>query len=85
MVVNAILSFYPYADSDLQGLILSSVDLAIEWCKHKTKMDGIYSGGIFDFCFEGAITKYYCTETAFVYSNAYALIINKKYKNLLPE
>lgn len=46
---------------------------ALDWCKQHTANSGDARGGIFSFNLEGAVVHNLYTETAFVYSSAYAL------------
>jgi hypothetical protein len=46
---------------------------ALDWCKQHTAISGEARGGIFSFNLEGAVVHNLYTETAFVYSSAYAL------------
>lgn len=46
---------------------------ALDWCKQHTAISGEARGGIFSFNLEGAVVHNLYSETAFVYSSAYAL------------
>lgn len=52
---------------------LESAGKALEWCRAHTELEGECPGGIFSYCMEGAVTHYFYTEAAFVYSSVYAL------------
>lgn len=53
--------------------LLLSARRALEWCITRTSLSGEAAGGIFSFNLEGAVVHNLYTETAFVYSSAYAL------------
>lgn len=63
---------------ELQELMLVSIKKALSWCASHTVKSGCGRGGIFSFCYEGAIVHHPYTSTAFVYSSAYALELSKK-------
>lgn len=51
----------------------ASAKKGLLWSVNHTYNSGIATGGIFSFCMEGAVVHNFYTETAFVYSSAYAL------------
>lgn len=53
--------------------LLLSARRALDWCVTRTTLSGEAAGGIFSFNLEGAVVHNLYTETAFVYSSAYAL------------
>lgn len=53
--------------------LCASARRAMDWCKARTALYGEAQGGIFSFNMEGAVVHNFYTETAFVYSSAYAL------------
>ena len=50
-----------------------TAEKAFSWCIKHTSMTGESAGGIFSYNVEGAVVHHLYTETAFVYSSAYAL------------
>lgn len=50
-----------------------SVEDALNWCATRTSRSGTSIGGIFSYNAEGAVVHNFYSETAFVYSSAYAL------------
>lgn len=62
-------------------IIKSSVN-ALNWCERNTAKNNEYEGGIFSFCMEGAVVHNHYSSTAFVYSSAYALELNKKLNSI---
>lgn len=63
----------PDIQAKLHNRIQTSVDKAMKWCVCHTIKNGLGAGGIFSYCYVGAIVHHRCTSTAFVYSSAYAL------------
>lgn len=51
---------------------------ALNWCIRHTAADGEQEGGIFSYTTEGAIVHHMYTNTAFVYSSAYAIELKHK-------
>lgn len=78
IIGNVIADWFQYTTPDNRAELIKAATKALKWCKLHTKKTGVFKGAIFGFCFEGAITKFFCTETAFLYSNAYALLLEKK-------
>lgn len=53
--------------------IRKSAELAYRWCKLNTAIDGVGKGGIFSYCWEGAIVHNLHSSCAFVYASVYAI------------
>ena len=53
--------------------LLDATKSALNWCIKNTVCSGKNVGGIFDYSFEGAVVHSFFTNTAFVYSSAYAI------------
>lgn len=67
----------PRIPTGMSTSIRSSVEKAMNWCALHTIKNGIGAGGIYSYCYVGAIVHHHCTSTAFVYSSAYALELQK--------
>ena len=65
------------SSEELQKTMLVAITKALAWCVLHTVKNGYGRGGIFAFCYEGAIVHHPYTSTAFVYSSAYALELSK--------
>lgn len=61
--------------------ITRGVKNALDWCLQRTSNEGVSRGGIFSFCMEGAVVHNFYTQTAFVYSSAYAMEIYDSFYN----
>ena len=61
--------------------ITKSAELALNWCRKHTAVDGQGKGGIFSFCMEGAVVHSFYTSTAFVYSASYAIQLESTLKS----
>lgn len=61
--------------------IKESATRALKWCMKHTSNEGASCGGIFSFCLEGAIVHNLYSSCAFVYSSAYAIMLNNRLKN----
>lgn len=63
---------------------MQAVKNSMEWCSTHTLRNGEGAGGIYSFCYEGAIVHHPYTSTAFVYGSSYALeiyeLLNKEKK-----
>lgn len=57
--------------------IKESAKKALDWCVKHTAQDSEARGGIFSYCYEGAIVMNHCSSCAFVYASAYALELKK--------
>lgn len=55
---------------------------ALKWCLENTANEGKQKGGIFSYTIEGAIVHHLYTNTAFVYSNAYAIRLKEMLNRL---
>lgn len=70
---------------NIHNRIQTSVDKAMKWCACHTIKNGLGAGGIFSYCYVGAIVHHRCTSTAFVYSCAYALeLLDMQNSNIGP-
>lgn len=60
-------------ERELYEAASKAVSNALQWCGQHTAENGNGLGGIYSFCYEGAIVHHPFTSTAFAYSSAYAL------------
>ena len=60
-------------EAELKERAIDAAKKAVAWCVRHTAVNGEGAGGIYSFCYEGAIVHHMYTSTAFVYSSAYAL------------
>lgn len=61
--------------------LMASAKDAMEWCMSHTQVSGEAAGGIFSFSMEGAIVHNFNTQTALVYSSAYAVQAHNALRN----
>lgn len=62
------------------GRIRQCAEKALDWCCKHTAIDGEAKGGIFSFCYEGAIVHNLCSSCAFVYASAYVIELDQMLK-----
>lgn len=70
VIAKSLLNWYDVSGDERLPL---SAQRALDWCKARTALASECRGGIFSFNLEGAVVHNLYTETAFVYSSAYAL------------
>ncbi|MFH2117479.1 MAG: glycoside hydrolase family 88 protein [Bacillota bacterium] len=62
--------------------LVEHIKKAYDWCVQHTHLTGEAAGGIFSYTIEGAVVHSLYTETAFVYSTAYALELSEIINNI---
>lgn len=82
VIAKDIMEWVPFVfDHDFKAQIILCAQKALIWCRRHTSNNGEAKGGIFSFCYEGAIVHNLNSTCAFVYASAYAIELEKMLGN----